>query len=421
MRILVIGNGAREHAIAFKLLHSPLVDKIFVVPGNAGTKSIAENVPIAITDSNAIGTFAQDQDIQLTIVGPEAPLSLGIVDHFESLGLPIFGPTKSATLIESSKVFAKQLMEKYHIPCAKGRIFNSYTEAITYVESHPLPLVIKADGLAAGKGVVIAQCREEARHAVCNIMKRRIFGAAGDTIIIDECLEGNEVSLIAVTDGKNVIPMVPACDYKRVFDEDQGTNTGGMGSYSPPSFFGEEEINTAVETILEPTVAALAKEGIIYRGVLYAGLMLTDEGMKVLEFNARFGDPETQVILPRLKSDLMELLLGVTHNTLTDVRVEWINDACVGVIMASGGYPGQYQTGYPIVGLEKLPEDILVFHAGTKHVSPGVIQTDGGRVLTIVGTGSNIAKARANVYSSITQVHFENCHYRTDIASREIP
>lgn len=395
------------------------MDKVFVVPGNAGTDAIAENIPIAITDLEAIGALAQDQQIQLTIVGPEAPLSLGIVDHFQSRGLPIFGPTKSATLIESSKVFAKQLMEKHHIPCAKGRVFDSYEEAIAYTNSHPLPFVVKANGLAAGKGVVIAQSREEAQSAICNIMKHRVFGAAGDTVLIDECLKGKEVSLIAITDGKSVIPMVPACDYKRVFDEDRGPNTGGMGSYSPPSFFGEKEMNTAMQTILEPTVAAMAKEGVPYKGILYAGLMLTQDGMKVLEFNARFGDPETQVILPRLKNDLMELLLRVTQGNLANVKVEWTDKACVGVIMTSGGYPGQYQTGYPIEGLERLPEDILVFHAGTKRTPPGIIQTDGGRVLTMVGTGATLAEASTNVYSSITQVHFDNCHYRTDIAARE--
>jgi phosphoribosylamine--glycine ligase len=279
--------------------------------------------------------------------------------------------------------------------------------------------VVKADGLAAGKGSIVVASIEAALKALSEIMEERVFGSAGDQVVIEECLTGKEVSLLAFTDGKTVVPMVPACDYKRVFDGDQGPNTGGMGSYSPPGFFDDELTNRVRDTILEPTVRAMAKEGMPYKGVLYAGLMVTEEGPKVLEFNARFGDPENQVMIPRLKSDLVDIMLSVIDGTLAQTKVEWSDEACVGVVMASGGYPGSYQTGFPIKGLGKVDEDILVFHAGTK-VKQGHIYTDGGRVLTVAATGKTIAKAREKVYSNIPRIRFEGCHYRSDIAEREV-
>jgi phosphoribosylamine--glycine ligase len=281
------------------------------------------------------------------------------------------------------------------------------------------PIVVKADGLAAGKGSIVASSIDEALKALYEIMQQRVFGDAGDQVLIEECLTGKEVSLLAFTDGKTVIPMVPACDYKRVFDGDQGPNTGGMGSYSPPNFFGEEMTNKVKDTILEPTVKALAEEGKLYKGVLYAGLMITEEGPKVLEFNARFGDPENQVMIPRLKSDLAEIMLAVIDGRLNQTKVEWSDEACVGVVMASGGYPGSYQTGFPIEGLDRVDKDVIVFHAGTK-AEQGQILTDGGRVLTFAATGKTIAEAREKVYGNLPRIHFEGCHYRKDIAQREV-
>jgi phosphoribosylamine--glycine ligase len=332
------------------------------------------------------------------------------------LHLPIFGPTKAAAQIESSKVFSKELMQKYGIPCAQGIVFASYSQARDYVQSRPLPLVIKADGLAAGKGVVVATSREQAFETLSEFMERKTLGAAGNR---EECLDGREVSLLAFTDGKNVLAMVPACDYKRVFDSDQGPNTGGMGSYSPPSFFTQSHVKKIQKTILEPTVRAMANEGIPYRGVLYVGLMVNSEGAKVLEFNARFGDPETQAIIPRLKTDLADIIMAVIDGTLDRMAIEWSDDACVAVVLASGGYPGKYQTGFPITGLDELDKNILVFHAGTA-MKNGVV-TNGGRVLTIVASGRNMGAARDRVYANIPRIHFQGCHYRQDIAAREIP
>ena len=419
MKILVIGSGAREHALSWKIAQSPKVTEIFIAPGNAGTNTIARNLSISPTDLDGLANAAEQYGIDLTLVGPEAPLASGIVDLFESRGLIIFGPTREATLIESSKAFAKDLMQKHNIPCARSTTFSSLSQASEYLRQHPLPVVVKTDGLAAGKGAVVATSFEEAQNALLDMMERRVFGSAGEKVVIEEYLEGKEVSLIAITDGKTIVPMVPACDYKRAFDSDEGPNTGGMGSYSPPSFFNAAEIETAQRTILERTVAAMAQEGKPYKGVLYAGLMMTQEGMKLLEFNARFGDPETQVILPRLQTDLLELLLAVTEGTLDKVNVEWSESACVGVVMASGGYPGSYQVKFPITGLTDLPEDILVFHAGTRLETDGHPITDGGRVLTTVACGKTMTEARDNVYSALAHIHFADCHYRKDIAARE--
>jgi len=420
LKILVVGGGGREHTLAWKIVQSPRVEKVFAAPGNAGTAAIAENLNLRPTDIEGLGKAAKEKGIDLVVVGPEAPLASGIVDYFDNLGIPIFGPTKAATQVESSKVFARNLMEKYGIPCPKGAIFSSYPEAREYLQEQHPPIVIKADGLAAGKGVIIAGSLAEAHKVLGDIMEAKIFGSAGDRVIIDEYLSGREVSLIAFTDGKTVSPMVPACDYKKIGDNDWGPNTGGMGSYSPPGFFSAGMTKKVTKDILMPTVKAMAKEGMPYKGVLYAGVMIVNGEPVVLEFNARFGDPETQVVLPLLKTDLVDILMAVVQGNLDRVKIEWSSEACVGVVMASDGYPGSYKTGFPIQGIDSVDKDVLVFHAGTKLENDGIIYTDGGRVLTVVGVGKDMAEAREKVYRNIPNIYFEGCHYRRDIALREV-
>ena len=388
-----------------------------MAPGNAGTAQIARNLSVKADDIEGLAKTAREKGIELVVVGPEAPLAEGIVDRFQSLGIPIFGSTKVATEIESSKVFAKDLMQKYNIPCGRSASFSDYTRAKEYLQQQTPPIVVKADGLAAGKGVIVADSIPQAQQALDDIMQSKVFGAAGDRVIIEEHLSGVEMSAFAFSDGNSVIPMVPACDYKPVYDGNQGPNTGGMGSYSPPHFYNPALAKTVMETIMMPTVKAMAQENRPYRGVLYGGLMITGEGAKALEFNARFGDPEAQVTLPRLKTDLVDILLAVINGKLDRIDVKWSEDACVGVVMASGGYPGSYQTGFPITGLDKLDKDITVFHAGTRVGSePGQVLTGGGRVLTVTATGKTLAEAREKVYDNIPRIHFEGCHYRKDIA-----
>jgi phosphoribosylamine--glycine ligase len=419
MRILVVGSGGREHTLVWKLAQSESVAQVYAAPGNAGTAQLAKNLGISATDIDALTRAAKENDIALVVVGPEVPLAAGIVDALEGVGIPAFGPSKEAAMIESSKVFAKGLMQKYGIPCAKGETFSSFPEARSYLERQSAPIVVKADGLAAGKGSIVAESKEEALQALSDIMESRIFGASGDQVLIEERLVGKEVSLLAFTDGKTVVPMVPACDYKRIFDGDQGPNTGGMGGYSPPGFFGKELIEQTTKTILEPAVQAMTREGRPYKGVIYGGLIMTAEGPKALEFNARFGDPETQVTLPCLKTDLANILLAVVNGILDRINVEWSDEACVGVVMASQGYPGSYKTGFPITGLDRLDPEVVVFHAGTKQEGNQAV-TAGGRVLTVVATGSTIAEARAKVYSNVPRIHFEGCYYRKDIAAVEL-
>ncbi|HEY48903.1 MAG TPA: phosphoribosylamine--glycine ligase [Dehalococcoidia bacterium] len=413
---MVVGGGAREHTLVWKLLKSSRISEVCVAPGNAGTAQVAQNLDIAPTDLDALSRAAKESKVDLVVIGPEAPLAAGIVDVLQSLDIPAFGPTKEAALIESSKVFAKKLMHTYGIPCARDAVFTSLNEAQDYVRRQQPPLVVKADGLAAGKGAIVAQSTGEALKALSDIMEQRIFGDAGNQVLIEEYLVGQETSIIAFTDGKTVVPMAPARDYKRAFDGDLGPNTGGMGAYSPPHFFDQSLSDTVTRTILEPTVKAMAQEGKPYKGILYAGLMLTSEGPKVLEFNARFGDPETQVQLPLLKSDLVEVMLAVIDSTLDQVKIEWSEEACVGVVMASGGYPGSYKTGYPVTGLDEVAPDIVVFHAGTK-AEDGVMLTAGGRVLTVTATGATVGEARERVYENITAIHFKDYHYRKDIAA----
>jgi phosphoribosylamine--glycine ligase len=416
MKLLIIGGGAREHSLVWKLLQSPRVEEIYVAPGNAGTSLAAHNLNISPSELESLAQVAEEKKIDLTVVGPEAPLAAGIVDLFGERGLPVFGPTRAATEIESSKVFARGLMERYGIPCASGAVFSSFVEARDYIMEQQPPLVIKADGLAAGKGVTVANSIEDALEALSNTMEKRAFGSAGDRVIVEECLQGEEVSTFAFTDGETVVPIVSACDYKRAFDGDRGPNTGGMGSYGPPRFFSQSLMERAMRTILEPAVRAMAQEGRPYRGVLYGGLMMTAEGPKVLEFNARFGDPENQVVMPRLNTDLVEIMMAVVNDTLDEIDIECSDEACVGVVMASGGYPGSYQTGFPITGLDELDEGILVFHAGTRMEGEQVL-TSGGRVLTVAASGRTVDEARARVYSNIPRIHFHGCHYRNDIAA----
>jgi phosphoribosylamine--glycine ligase len=420
LRILVVGGGAREHTLVWKLVQSPKAKEIYVAPGNAGTAQIAANLNLKADDIEGLAKAAREKAIDLVVVGPEAPLAKGIVDHFQGIGIPIFGPMRLAAEIESSKVFARELMQKYGIPCARGISFSDYTKAREYLKQQTPPLVVKADGLAAGKGVTVADSLPQALDALHNIMEAKAFGTSGDRVIIEERLVGKEMSSLAFTDGKTVIPMVSACDYKPAFDDDQGPNTGGMGSFSPPYFATPELYQRVNETILKPAVAAMAQEGRPYKGVLYGGLMATQDtqdGPKVLEFNARFGDPETQVMLPLLKTDLMDIILAVINGKLNQIDVAWSRDACAGVVMASGGYPGSYQTGFPITGLDSLDRDILVFQAGTRlDPESGQVVTSGGRVLTVVATGKTLTEAREKVYNNITRIHFEGGHYRRDIA-----
>lgn len=420
MRILVVGAGAREHAIAWKLAQSPRVDALFVAPGNAGTAAIATNLPIPVTDLESLSRAARLYHIDLTIVGPEMPLAMGIVDRFRQEGLAIFGPTRAAAQIETSKIFAKGLMERWGIPTAPARAFTDYREALHYVNIHPLPLVVKADGLAAGKGVTVCHTYQEAVEAVHKAMRQRAFGPAGERILIETCLTGREVSVFAFTDGEHLSPLVAACDYKRLLDGDQGPNTGGMGSYSPPEFWTPTLAETVRQRIMEPVVRALAQEGHPYQGVLYAGLMLTPEGPQVLEFNCRLGDPEAQVILPRLKGDLLEAVEAVLRGTVQQTRLEWSAEACVGVVAASQGYPGDYQKGFPISGIEEAGKEAIVFHAGTRlrhdPASGHRVVTDGGRVLTVSALGANQEEARQRAYRALSHIHFEGMIYRRDIA-----
>jgi phosphoribosylamine--glycine ligase len=412
----VVGGGAREHAITWKLAQSPRVDELYVAPGNAGTAGIARNLDIKDTDIDGLGRTARDLRIDLTVVGPEAPLAAGIADAFGSNKMAIFGASKAAAEIESSKVFAKELMQRHGIPCAKSASFSDYARAKEYLSTQNPPFVIKADGLAAGKGVIIAESIDKAEEALTRIMQGKSFGAAGNRVVIEEYLHGREMSFFVFTDGRAVVPTVPACDYKRIFDNNQGPNTGGMGSYSPPPFFNQAFSDIIMGTIMRPTVLALADEKRPYKGVLYGGLMITNKVPKVIEFNARLGDPEAQVVLPRLKTDLVDIMMAVMEGRLDTVNLEFSDEACVGVVMASGGYPGSYKTGFPITGLDDVDKEITIFHAGSRINPEGQILTSGGRVLTVTAMGKNLEEAREKVYKNITRINFEGCYYRKDIA-----
>jgi phosphoribosylamine---glycine ligase len=402
--------------LAWKLAQSPKATEMYVAPGNAGTAKIANNIDIKVEDSEGLLKFAKENRIDLTVVGPEQPLANGIVDLFTKNGLSILGPTQKAAQIESSKVFAKDLMQRHGIPCAKSQTFSDIEKALDYVKKQKPPIVLKADGLAEGKGVIIAESVKEAEKALTDMMQAKTFGAAGDKVVIEEHLFGREMSFFIFTDGKTIAPTVPACDYKRIYDGNKGPNTGGMGSYSPPEFYNEVLGNIIMKTIMEPVTLALADEGRRYQGTLYGGLMITNNVPKVIEFNARLGDPETQVVLPRLKTDLVDIMLAVVDNSLGKIKIEFDNNAAVGVVMASGGYPGSYKTGFPVSGLEDIDKDIMVFHAGTKGGKNGEVLTNGGRVLTVAARGKDLKDAREKVYKNITRIKFEGCYYRKDIA-----
>jgi phosphoribosylamine--glycine ligase len=414
MKVLVIGGGGREHAIVHKLSQSSKVDKIYCAPGNAGIGLLAECVDIKIGDIEKLKEFAIKNNIDLTVVGPEMPLVQGIVDEFEKAGLKIFGPNKNAAAIEGSKYFTKHLLSKYNIPTGRFKAFDKYQEAMKFLKETWYPAVMKADGLAQGKGVFIVKDFIEAKEALDLMMKKRIFGASGDIVIIEEMLFGKEASVFAFTDGENILPMVSAMDYKKVYEGDKGPNTGGMGSIAPNPYLEEETLKEVMESILKPMVKALKKEGIVYKGVLYAGLMLTKEGPKVLEFNARFGDPETQVVLPLLKTDLIDIIEATIEGKLDKIQIEWEDKKAVCAVAVSNGYPGEYQTGFEITGLEKVKE-AFVYHAGTA-LKDGKIVTSGGRVLAVTTIGDSYEEAREKVYREIEKISFEGMYYRKDIA-----
>ncbi len=419
MNILVIGNGGREHTIVWKLSQSSRVDKIYCAPGNAGIASQAECLDIKVEDIDGLFQAARDKKIDLTVVGPEIPLSLGIVNHFEKNNYPIFGPTLEATEIESSKVFAKYIMDKYQVPTASYRVFKDYYQALLYLQQQSFPLVIKADGLAAGKGVLIIEDLPQAEKAISQIMKEHKFGKAGKRVIIEEFLTGEEVSMLVFTDGEYFLPITPSQDHKKISDGDQGLNTGGMGAYSPVPFFDNKTQEWVLKSIFQPVIKGMKKEGRKFKGVLYAGLILTKEGPKVLEFNARFGDPETQVILPGLKTDLIEILCATQEENLNQIKVEWTNQSSVCVVIASGGYPGKYEKGKTIVGLEDLlnKQDTMVFHAGTEKKNDKIV-TSGGRVLGVTSWADTLTGAIEKAYEGVNKIHFEKGYYRKDIGKK---
>lgn len=415
MRILVLGSGAREHAIAWKLGQNATVDKLFAAPGNAGIAEMAECLTLESIDRETAANLAEDLGIDLTVVGPEDPLAAGIVDEFQSRGLPVFGPTAAAARIESSKAWAKEIMASAGVPTARAHTFIDAALAVAALDDYAAPYVIKADGLAAGKGVTIAETKAEAIGAIEDALVHGRFGVAGASVLIEEYLEGEEVSLFALTDGATVLPLALAQDFKRAYEGNAGPNTGGMGAYSPVPHVSDAIIANAVSTIMEPVVHAMDAAGARFTGLLYGGLILTSDGPKVIEFNCRFGDPETEVVLPRLQSDLMELLLASVEGNLKPHRPTWSPDACVTVILASGGYPGEYKIGVPITGLEAAAKDALVFHAGTARVGDDIV-TAGGRVLAVSGIGPTVADARARAYEACSAIEFEGKQFRTDIA-----
>ena len=421
MKILVIGSGGREHAIVWKLAQSPLADEIYCAPGNAGIADLAECVNIPADDVDTLLEFAQAEGIGLTVVGPEAPLAAGIVDKFTAAGLKIFGPSQKAAMIEGSKALAKEIMEKYNIPTAKYAAFTDKEVALAYLDANPAPIVVKADGLAAGKGVVVAMTTAEAKEAVESMLSGNAFGEAGARVVIEEYLEGEEVSVLAFSDGKTVLPMVSAQDHKRVFDDDKGPNTGGMGAYSPAPIYTPQLAEQVVQQVLQPAVDGLRQEGRLYKGVLYAGLMLTKQGVKVLEFNARFGDPETQAVLMRLQSDLVEIMLAVIDESLHEHELSWIEDAAVCVVMASGGYPGSYAKGQPISGLEQAAElsDTVVFNGRTKFSAQQVV-SDGGRVLGVTACAPSIKEAIDKAYAAVDLISWSDCFCRRDIGAKAL-
>jgi phosphoribosylamine--glycine ligase len=420
MKVLVVGGGGREHALCWKIKQSILVKELYCAPGNGGTAKIAENIPIKAEDVDGIVDFVKNTKIDFVVIGPEAPLNLGIVDMLEREGVMAFGPSKRAALLEGSKVFAKNIMKKYGIPTADFEVFDDADKAKKYIASQNKPLVVKADGLAAGKGVYVCKTKEEAVNAISDIMVKKVFGSAGDKVVIEDCLEGEEASFLVFTDGEVVIPMDSSQDHKRVYDNDEGPNTGGMGAYSPAPVVNKEVFDKVMNKIIYPVIKGMNNEGIPFKGVLYAGLMIKNNEPYVLEFNTRFGDPEAQPLLVRIKNDIVPVLMGCMDGKLKNEYLLWDERPAVCVVIASGGYPGEYKKGFEIKGLDDIDdENIYVFHAGTKMVD-NKIYTDGGRVLGVTALGDNIINAIENAYKGVSKICFEGMHYRKDIGKKAI-
>ena len=418
MKVLIVGSGGREHALAWRISQSPNLTRLWVASGNAGTATLAENLEIRSSDVDGLVAAAKETAADLVVVGPEAPLALGLADRLDELHIPVFGPSQAAAQIEASKGFALDLMKDAGVPCPDFATVRDEANAHAYIKNHPGPLVVKADGLAAGKGVLLCDDSEQARAAVKLCMSDRAFGEAGNTVVLEEYLSGPEVSVFAFCDGEHLSPLVAACDYKRLEDGNLGPNTGGMGSFAQPDFWTPDLSAEVDQTIMKPVLRAMAERGSPYKGVLYAGLMLTEAGPKVLEFNCRLGDPETQVVMPLLSSDPLELMLACAEGTLDKIQVRWETKNYVGVVMVSGGYPDKYDTGFEISGLgEDGPEDTMVFHAGTELGTSGKPVTAGGRVLTVVGGGDSIESARERAYTRLEHINFEGARWRRDISS----
>ncbi|HDZ86643.1 MAG TPA: phosphoribosylamine--glycine ligase [Actinobacteria bacterium] len=420
MRVLIIGNGGREHAIGWKLRQSPQLKELFFTPHNAGLSKIAEPADVTVSDFDTVKDFCKKNAIDLVAIGPEAPLVAGLSDFLQENGITVFGPRKADARLEGSKTFAKRLMQQNNISTAEFESFDNLGDALAYIEKKPFPQVIKADGLAAGKGVIIVENVKSAKELLEEIFIKNKFGSAGNTVVVEEFMQGQEISLLAFTDGVTVLPMVEAQDYKPIYDNDEGPNTGGMGCYSPVPSISKEMLHNIISTVVEPTVYALSSRGLIYQGVLYTGIMLTEQGPKVLEYNARFGDPETQVILPRMETDLLEVMLATANQELSKIDLDFNDKVCLSVVLASGGYPQTYQTGYEITGIEKAEKTgATVFHAGTMLKNDKVL-TNGGRVLNVTAVAADFKEARETVYKACSQIDFNYKYNRSDIGLRAL-